>query len=282
MAAAQFCVGIVLFRTGEDELHQLLQSVSRQAQDVVDVLLIDNSHGMDGQLEADGEALAMDGLRIRILPSQGNVGFGAAHNMLMAAGFENEANTHYVAANPDGFFFPDSFAKAQRWVQADGLRLLEFRQFPLEHPKTYDARTGRTAWCSGAALVMPRTTFETIGGFDDNIFMYLEDVDLSWRVRMAGGLCVTMHDARYYHDVSDARDSEAVRLEMFRAGRYIAEKWKNPSFRSIMERGLVGEGYADSVQLLPALEVEQMPQEEDDINRIVEFRRLFNFSSSRW
>jgi hypothetical protein len=62
----------------------------------------------------------------------------------------------------------------------------ELRQFPHEHPKVYSPATGYTTWCSAAALVIKRSAFEEVRGFDEKIFMYAEDVDLSWRLRARG------------------------------------------------------------------------------------------------
>ncbi len=41
-------------------------------------------------------------------------------------------------------------------------------------------------WASGACLVVRRSVLEKTGGFDENIFMYGEDVDLCWRIWKAG------------------------------------------------------------------------------------------------
>ena len=41
------------------------------------------------------------------------------------------------------------------------------------------------AFCGGAALVR-RQAFLEVGGFDDLFFLYLEDADISWRLRMIG------------------------------------------------------------------------------------------------
>jgi GT2 family glycosyltransferase len=46
---------------------------------------------------------------------------------------------------------------------------------------------GEVAALSGACLAIPRGTWEQIGGFPDEFFLYHEDVDLSLRLRLAGG-----------------------------------------------------------------------------------------------
>jgi GT2 family glycosyltransferase len=47
-----------------------------------------------------------------------------------------------------------------------------------------------------------RSTFEALGGFDERFFCYGEDVDLGFRLRMAGGRAVQVKDARVLHEGS--------------------------------------------------------------------------------
>ncbi len=41
-------------------------------------------------------------------------------------------------------------------------------------------------WASGVAMLVKRAVAEKLGGFDEDFFMQMEEIDLSWRMRLAG------------------------------------------------------------------------------------------------
>jgi len=53
---------------------------------------------------------------------------------------------------------------------------------------------------SGAAFAIRRKLFQKLGGFDADFFLYMEDTDLSLRVRLAGFKCLYVPDAVVQHD----------------------------------------------------------------------------------
>ncbi len=119
-----------------------------------------------------------------IIKSKTNSGFGTASNTSARAG-----KSEYVFFyNVDTAIHKNAFCELKQAIlKADKTTgAFELRQFPFEHPKYYDPVTLKTDWASGAALVLTRKVFDLIGGFDESIFMYCEDVDLSWRIRMEG------------------------------------------------------------------------------------------------
>ena len=62
-----------------------------------------------------------------------------------------------------------------------------------------DPITLETSWASGAALAVRRAAFTSVGGFDEHLFMYCEDVDLSWRLRAGGYRLQYVPAARVTH-----------------------------------------------------------------------------------
>ena len=65
----------------------------------------------------------------------------------------------------------------------------------------YDEDTCVFGGCGGGAAYR-RAAWEAAGGFDERLFMYLEDVDLAWRLQLLGWEAVFAPAARLYHHLS--------------------------------------------------------------------------------
>jgi GT2 family glycosyltransferase len=52
--------------------------------------------------------------------------------------------------------------------------------------------------CGGAGMYR-RTVLEDVGSFDEDFFMYYEDVDFSFRAQLAGYRCISVPSAKVYH-----------------------------------------------------------------------------------
>jgi hypothetical protein len=62
------------------------------------------------------------------------------------------------------------------------------------------AQTSEINAISGAGFVIRRTLFEHLGGFDELMFTYMEDTDLSLRAQQMGYKCVYVPNSVIYHD----------------------------------------------------------------------------------
>lgn len=113
-----------------------------------------------------------------------NKGFGSGHNV----NINIAKGTFVLISNVDIEFRRDTIARLVATAASDTDRVAawECRQEPYEHPKYYDPVTLETHWCSAAACLYKRELLMKVGGFDENIFMYGEDVDLSFALRRAG------------------------------------------------------------------------------------------------
>jgi len=120
----------------------------------------------------------------KIIKSDKNHGFGKGNNLAATQG----AGDYLFLLNIDTELYESTISEALVAMQSSGndVAAWELRQAPHEHPKVYDAVTGFTSWCSAAALIINRRAFEDVGGFDEKLFMYAEDVDISWRLRAKG------------------------------------------------------------------------------------------------
>jgi N-acetylglucosaminyl-diphospho-decaprenol L-rhamnosyltransferase len=54
-------------------------------------------------------------------------------------------------------------------------------------------------WVTGACFLVRREAFDAVGGFDDRYFMYVEEVDLCWRLARAGWRTGYESSARVRH-----------------------------------------------------------------------------------
>jgi len=179
-------VSIVTYQPELAALSELGRSIAEQAHGLeLALLLHDNSPEPKiaerlQRLPALQEGFA----RVDVQRSATNLGFGRGHNANAARG----AAPFLLVLNQDCVLEPDVLASLVEAAAGDDPKVAawELRQIPYEHPKAYDPVTLDTPWVSAAAVLFRRSAFDAVGGFEPRIFMYGEDVDLSWRLRAKG------------------------------------------------------------------------------------------------
>lgn len=179
---------VVVYRPDLDELGAGLAAVATARDEGLD-LRLHLWHNDDGPQATPGLDELYARLRARGVPltlggGRGNLGFGRAVNAMLG----RVDAEHVLLLNQDAIPEPGALARLWRTARDDAANVAawEMRQIPYEHPKDYDPVTLDTEWCSGAAVLLRTQALRAEGGFEPRIFMYGEDVDLSWRLRCAG------------------------------------------------------------------------------------------------
>lgn len=76
------------------------------------------------------------------------------------------------------------------WVRTAALRVLAILARVLRRPSVGSSLAAggpvNLAWVSGFCMMLPRSVFESVGGFDESFFLYFEDVDLCERIAATG------------------------------------------------------------------------------------------------
>lgn len=199
-------------------MRRLLDSIDRLNSKPSRVLVIDNAS--DDVSLVEDEVERYPGFELIKLST--NIGFAAANNIGIALCDDAE----YVALiNPDAFLAPDALEVlvncADRWpdVAAFGCRLLAFddpgvldgdgdyltivgKPGRLGHGRSvsdFDNKSGNIFSVCAAAALYRRDALVSIGGFDEEFFCYMEDVDLGFRLRLASYRCLAVSGAVARH-----------------------------------------------------------------------------------
>jgi N-acetylglucosaminyl-diphospho-decaprenol L-rhamnosyltransferase len=206
-------VVIVSYRSRE-LLRRCLESLRAHPPGVpMNIIVIDNASG-----DGTREMIAGDYPEVDLVSSPDNLGFAAATNL----GARRGRAPHLLALNPDTAVTEGALDTVITALEADpkvavvGPRLLmedgsldhaAKRSFPtpmsalghfsglgrragasekLAAYRAPEVESGRVDAVNGAFMLMRRSAFEQMGGFDEGYWMYMEDLDLSYRLAQAG------------------------------------------------------------------------------------------------
>jgi GT2 family glycosyltransferase len=218
-------VCIINYNTS-DLLRECLHSIL--VQNVDEILVVDNASA-----DCSVEMMKAEFPSIPLMALGKNLGFGAASNRGVKAccseqivllnadtrmktgsvqALRNYLEDHPQAAvigprilNPDStlqtscFHFPTPLhiflyiSGLYQWIP----RLPVLKQRTLQKMTSESARP--VPWILGAALAFRRETFEALGGFDENFFMYFEEVDLCYRLFSQGKQIHFVPEAEIIH-----------------------------------------------------------------------------------
>lgn len=208
---------VVNFNSGA-RIGKVLAALERQTFTDFETVVFDN-----GSTDGSANGLVCTKFPLRTILNGANIGFAAGNNRAVGL-----VDAEWVAfLNPDAYPEPDwleqLLAAARRHPYADAFGST---QVDAADPTRLDGAgdayhafgvpyRGHFGWpvsklppegecfaaCAAAAMYRRRTFLE-LGGFDESFFCYGEDVDLGFRLRLAGGRTIQAAAARVAHEGS--------------------------------------------------------------------------------
>ncbi|TRX27639.1 glycosyltransferase family 2 protein [Flavobacterium franklandianum] len=212
---------------------------------------------------------------LRLIENKENSGFPKGNNIGVA-----EAKGEYICIlNPDTVVAEDTFtkvlafAKKQKDLGIIGVKLIDgtgkflpeskrgtptpfvaftkitglYKLFPKTFGKYYaqhltENETGKVEILVGAFMVMQRDLYNEIGGFDEDCFMYSDDIDLSYMALKKGKSNYYFHETSVIHYKGESTVKDGTYMKRFReAMNFFYKKHFRMSvlFSVFMEMGIV-------------------------------------------
>jgi GT2 family glycosyltransferase len=227
--SAQLSLIIVNWNAGS-QLAEAVASIENYHHGLVSSVVIVDNASTDDSLDRV-ETLPDLPFKPLIIRNSENCGFGKACNL----GAQHAKSEYLLFLNPDAALYADTLPKALAFMQDPansaagicGVRLLDeaghvsrsCARFPsavgfVAHAVGLDRffpRLGHfmAEWdhgqtrvvdhVIGAFFLVRREVFEALNGFDERFFVYLEDLDFSYRASQAGWKSVYLAEAQAFH-----------------------------------------------------------------------------------
>jgi GT2 family glycosyltransferase len=223
---------IVITYNHEEYIEDCLETVL--ANDPGEVVVVDS-----GSTDDTVETVQAEFPGTRVIRTEENMGYGGASNR----GVREVGTEFVVVLNPDTRIEPSFIDGLLEPVMEEGSRIttpkiltydgerintvgnvvhfsgLAFTRGYGEPPDAY-SEPGPLSGISGACFATTRETYRELGGFDESIFIYMEDVELSWKANVSGVEIHYVPGAVVFHDYPGI-EVDAAKLFHLERGRYI-------------------------------------------------------------
>ncbi len=217
-------VAIILVNwNGRKHLKDCLSSLKNQSYKGFDIILVDNN-STDGSLDNVRDK------NVILIQNKENYGFAKGNNIgiqkaikagyeyIVLANYDTETDKEWLKKLVDRAESDPKIGAVQSKVLLADSKLinttgshLHFLGFSYcgdyQHKDTFGVSNDICA-ASGASVLLQTDVLKKIGLFDEIFFMYLEDTDLSWRIKEAGYSIVFEPESIIYHKYSFSKNKD--------------------------------------------------------------------------
>lgn len=217
-------VSVVIITLGQGaHLADCLSSLATQTYSDFEVITVVNGNSREVPV-TEGSELAQ---KTRLVFTGFNVGYGAACNV----GAKAANGSVLLFLNDDTVLQPDCLAQVHSLLSREGpciAQPLIFHEYSSVWRRgnpcdVYGAAgigfysgcgTGEF-YASGAAFAIGKKVFDSLGGFDEMLFLYHDDLDLCWRARLRGIKVLSAPQARCVHSGGQSSKSMAQATKFY-------------------------------------------------------------------
>ncbi len=218
-------------------------------EEVVEIVVVDNASGKE--VVTGIEKYLSGKSHIKLVKSKENLGFGRGCNL----GAQNSKGDYILFLNSDtkvedrGFLKMADFLKENpktgilggRLMNPDGTPQASAGKFynlfnffllilggeRLGLLKSSPDKISKVDWVAGACLMISRNVYEQIGGFDKNIFMYMEDMEISYRAKKNGFDTYFFPDILVMHKEQGSSNRNFAIVNIYKGILYFYKKHKS-------------------------------------------------------
>ncbi|MBL7057716.1 glycosyltransferase [Patescibacteria group bacterium] len=211
-----FSIIIVNYNTLELTKNCIISVLKHCSERMFEIILVDNN-SCDGSVEYFKDKFIN---KVKIISNKTNVGFGCANNQaskiatgkylfflnsdtIVSDNILEKIDELFIFNEGVGIVLPklileDGSEQAHAYGDFPNIFSLISNKFKVGKR---ECRNGyfETDWVTGAALVIRKSIFDMVGGFDEKFFMYFEDIDLCKKVNVAGFVSVVLPSVHLIH-----------------------------------------------------------------------------------
>ena len=204
---------IIVNWNDKDVIIDCIQSLLEQDRNQIDIIISDN-----GSEDGSVDSLRRRFPSIKIIENRKNLGFGSAINR----GLSLAKGDYLLFLNSDLKLHSKCVGELVKLLESDSNaggaipKILHIDQqntinslgvlinyTGIAYPNLLGQKdpnwTKPFESACGGIFMLRREVYETVGGFDEDLFLYHEDHDLSWRIRLAGWHLKVIPQAIMYH-----------------------------------------------------------------------------------
>lgn len=235
---------VIVTYNSENDIFDCLSSVFKYNDigDALEVIVVDNNSRNYRQMRES--IFKLYGEKVQIISNKTNGGYGQGNNI----GVKTSTAPYFLIMNPDVRLVMPIFGSTLRNLNRNDVVMCGFKSMENLNEPNYsfyythttnafvyvfaqkrllsDNYVQKKMFLSGACFAMRKDTFEQIGLFDENIFLYGEENDIHYRLHKFFPRARIYYDStlKYVHPINNRETSDKTLKQMWLSRLYFYEK----------------------------------------------------------